>query len=411
MPKKNNTRISKEQAKQILKAYDVKTAEDVQYAVKDLMKEVLQTALEAEIDSTLGYSKHDTANKTTTNCRNGSYKKGVRSTFGNIDLDIPRDRNSEHEPHIVKKGMKDISNLQQRIISMYGRGMSQRDIQAHMEEIYGIDVSAEMISKVTDAIVPKIQEWQSRTLQSVYTIVYMDAIHFKVREDGRTINKAIYLAMGIDCDGMKDVLGIWIGENESSKYWLNVLSELKNRGVQDILVTCIDGLTGFEKAIHTVFPKTDIQRCIVHQIRYCCRFVSYKDRKEFCADMKQIYSAPSEELALQNLDNFKEKWGKPYHYAVKSWEDNWGSLSSFFKYPDEIRRLIYTTNPIESLNSSIRKVAGPKRIFPTNQSAIKSVFLAVENHTKKWTVRTRNWSSIFNQLSIHFSERLENFYG
>ena len=272
-------------------------------------------------------------------------------------------------------------------------------------EIQSVEVSAETVSKITDQILPKIKAWQSRELQDVYVIMYMDAIHFNVREEGKTIKKAIYIAMGIDGDGMKDVLGIWVGGNESSKYWLSVLTELKNRGVKDILISCIDGLTGFSEAISTVFPQAEIQRCIVHQIRYCCKFVNYKDRKSFCQDMKLIYKAPTEESAMEGLLTFEKKWGKKYGYAVKSWENNWAQLSTFFKYPDEIRRLIYTTNPIESLNSSIRKIAGPKRIFPTDDSALKSIYLVVEDKVRKWSMRTKNWNTIWGQLIIHFQEK------
>lgn len=402
--------LSKEQVKDIVETYGIKTALDAQEAVKDIMKDVLQKTLEAELDESLGYEKYDrkgSKKSGSTNSRNGSYGKTVKSGYGNIELEIPRDRENQYESMIIKKGESDVSGLQDRIISMYAKGMSTRDIHAHMKDIYGIEVSAEMVSKITDRILPSIREWQNRRLSSIYAIVYMDAIHFNVREEGRIIKKAVYLAMGIDCDGMKDVLGIWVGGNESSKYWLGVLTELQNRGVEDILISCIDGLSGFEDAINTVFPKTQIQRCIVHQIRYCCKFVNYKDRKQFCADMKLIYTSASEEIGLEALVGFDKKWGKKYGYAVKSWESNWASLATFFKFPSDIRRLIYTTNPIESLNSCIRKVAGPKRIFPTDDAALKSVFLAVQNRIKKWSTRPRNWSAIFGQLLIHFDHRLK----
>lgn len=399
--------LTKEQVKDVIELYNIKTAQDAHDAVKDLMKDILQKTLDAELSNTLGYEKHDYQSKKTANTRNGSYKKGVRSSLGSMSLDIPRDRNGEHEPLIVKKGQADVSSIDERIISMYGRGMSTRDINQHMQEIYGIDVSAEFVSKVTDKILPRIREWQDRILQPIYPIVYMDAIFLSVREDGHVVKKAVYLAIGIDSEGIKDVLGVWIGGNESAKYWLGVLTELKNRGVQDILICCIDGLKGFEQAIGTIFPQTEIQRCIVHQIRYSCKFVNYKDRKPFCSDMKEIYTAATEEGGLEQLKRFEETWGKKYSYAVKSWESNWASLSTFFKYPEEIRKLIYTTNPIESVNSSIRKVARPKRIFPTNDSALKMVFLALQGRIKKWTMRVRGWNMIIGQLSIHFGERLE----
>ena len=399
--------LSKEQLTSIIEAYDITSTEDAHMAVKDIMKGVLQKTLEAELDVSLGYEKYDRPKKDSANTRNGSYEKKVKSSFGPIDLDIPRDRQGEYAPIIVKKGQTDVSNLQERIISMYAKGMSNRDIYQHMHEIYGVEISADMVSKITDRLLPDIKAWQSRILNKMYVVLYMDAIHFNVREGGKVIKKAIYLALGIDCNGMKDVLGIWVGENESSKYWLSVLTELKNRGVEDILIACIDGLSGFPEAIETVFPQTEVQRCIVHQIRYCCKFVNYKDRKSFCEDMKLIYKASTEEAALEGLLSFDKKWGQKYAYAVKSWENNWAKLSTFFKYPEEIRRIIYTTNPIESLNSSIRKVTSPKRVFPTNDAVLKSVYLAVETRLKKWTTRIRDWGIIWGQISIHFQDRIE----
>jgi putative transposase len=399
--------FTKEHCKEIINAYGIQTAEDVEHAVKDLMKDVLQSALDAELGETLGYEKYERPENGTQNSRNGHYKKTVKSSHGPIELDIPRDRSGQYEPSVIKKGQSSISGIEERIIAMYARGMSTRDIHDHMHEIYGVEVSAEMVSKITDKLLPKIRDWQARQLQSIYPIIYLDAIQFSVKEDGKTVKKSIYIAMGIDAEGMKDVLGIWVGGNESSKYWLSVLTELKNRGLSDILICCVDGLTGFDQAIEAIFPKTEIQRCIVHQIRNACKFVSYKDRKEFCADMKFIYAAPTEDAGLEALLEFDRKWGKQYGYAVKSWENNWPNLSTFFKFPDEIRRLIYTTNPIESLNSCIRKTTTPKRVFPTDDSVLKSVFLAVETRVKKWTTRTKDWHIIWGQLTIYFQERLE----
>ena len=399
--------LSKDQIKSFVEAYGIKTVEDAHSAVKDLLGGALQQALEAELTASLGHNKYERQDASDKNYRNGTYKKTVNSTFGHIDLDVPRDRNGDYTPVIVKKGQTDISALESRIISMYAKGLSTRDIHDHMREIYGVEMSAEMISKITDKIVPQIREWQQRPLDRVYPIVYMDAIHFNVRDNGQTVKKAIYIALAIDCDGMKDILGVWVGGNESAKYWLSVLTELKNRGVHNILIACVDGLSGFKEAIEAVFPTTEIQRCIVHHIRYCCKFVNYKDRKEFCADMKNIYGAPTEVIALEYLEKFDKKWGKNYKYAVKSWEDNWSELSTFFKYPKEIRRLIYTTNPIESLNSSIRKTVGQKRTFPTDEAVLKSVFLAVQGCIKKWSTRTRDWHAIFNQLTLHFEDKLK----
>ena len=399
--------FKKEHCREIINAYGIQSAQDVEFAVKDLMKDVLQEALEAELGETLGYDKYDRTQSESSNSRNGHYKKTVKSSHGPIELDIPRDRHGDHEPLIVKKGQRNLSGIEERIIAMYARGMTTRDIHDHMQEIYGVDISAEMVSKITDKLLPKIRDWQARQLQPVYCIVYLDAIQFNVREDGRTIKKAVYLAMGVDGDGMKDVLGIWIGGNESSKYWLGILTDLKNRGLSDILICCIDGLSGFDQAIQTVYPQTEIQRCIVHQIRNSCKFVSYKDRKAFCADMKSIYAAPSEEAGRQALLDFDKQWGKQYGYAVKSWEVNWSELATFFKYPKEIRRLIYTTNPIESLNSCIRKTTTPKRLFPTDDSVLKSVFLTVDDKVKKWSARTRHWHTIWGQRAIHFHKRLQ----
>ncbi|MDA8575942.1 IS256 family transposase [Candidatus Marinamargulisbacteria bacterium] len=401
------SQLTPEQLASIMDAYKITSTEDIHHAVKDIMKGVLQQTLEAELDVSLGYRKYDRSQKDTDNSRNGSYKKHVKSSFGPIDLAIPRDHQGEHEPIIVKKGQSDVSNLQERVISMYGKGMSNRDIYQHMHEIYGVEISADMVSKITDRLLPEIKAWQSRLLQSVYPILYMDAIHFNVRDNGKVVKKAVYLALGIDCTGMKDVLGIWIGENENSKYWLSVLTELKNRGVQDILIACVDGLSGFSEAIETVFPLAEVQRCIVHHIRYCSKFVNHTDRKLFCKDMKQIYQATTEQSALEGLRTFDKKWGKKYGYAVRSWENNWAQLSTFFKYPNEIRRIIYTTNPIESLNSSIRKITTPKRVFPTDDAVLKSVFLAVNSRIEKWTSRTRDWGVIWGQISIHFQDRVK----
>ncbi len=356
--------------------------------------------------NTLSYDKHDCQNKKISNSRNGSYKKEVRSSLGSMCLNISRGRNVGHEPLLVKKGQADVSSLDESVISMHGHEMSARYIKQHKHDINGIDVSTKRASKVTDNILSRIREWQNRVLQPLYPIVYMDAIFLSVKEDGHVVKKAVYLAIGIDSDGMKDVLGLWICANESVKYWLGVLMDLKNRGVQDILICCIDGLKGFEQAIGTVFPQTEIQRCIVHQILYSCKFVNYKDRKLFCKDMKGIYTAATKESGLEQLRKFGMTWGKKYGYAIKSWEINWALLSTFFKYPDEIRKMIYNTNPVESVKSSISKVARPKRIFLTDDSAQKMVFLLLQGRTKKWTRRVHGWSIIIDQLSIHFGERM-----
>jgi len=399
--------LNKDQIKDIIKHYGVKNTQDVHNAVKDLMKDVIQATLEAELDVSLGYEKYERLPDKKGNARNGRYSKTVKSTFGNLDLDIPRDRDGEHEPLIVPKGEADVSNIQGRILSMCQLGLTTRAVKEHVKDIYGIDISAETISKITDQVLPHIRAWQARQLQTVYPIIYMDALHLNIRQDGKVGKKAVNIMIGIDCEGMKDVLGIWMNDVESAKFWLSVLTEVKNRGVKDVLIACVDGLTGFSEAINTVFPKTEVQRCIVHQIRNCCKFVNYKDRKEFCADMRSIYTAATEELALEALVEFGDKWGKKYGYAAKSWDSNWAELSGFLKYPDELRRIIYTTNPIESLNSSIKKLTGPKRLFPSDDAALKQVYFGVQSRLKKWTTRVRDWGVIWGQLSIYFEDRLK----
>ena len=306
--------------------------------------------------------------KTTSNARNGHSKKTVRSEYGNIDLDIPRDRNAEFEPQIIPKYQREITGIEGQILSLYAKGMSNRDIEDHLNNLYGIDVSPSMISKITDKIIPEIREWQSRQLEDVYPIVFMDAIHYSVRKDGVVVKKAVYLAIGIDKEGRKEVLGFWIGENESSKYWLNVLNELKNRGVQDILIMSVDNLKGFSEAISSVFPKTEIQKCVVHQIRNSIRYISYKDAREFTSDLKEMYNAPTLEQAEFKLDELEEKWGKKYMAVINSWRSNWNELTTYFKYDTKIRKLIYTTNPIESLNRQLRKYTKTKSLYPTDGS-------------------------------------------
>jgi len=344
--------------------------------------------------------------KTTSNARNGHSKKTVRSEYGNIDLDIPRDRNAEFEPQIIPKYQREITGIEGQILSLYAKGMSNRDIEDHLNNLYGIDVSPSMISKITDKIIPEIREWQSRQLEDVYPIVFMDAIHYSVRKDGVVVKKAVYLAIGIDKGGRKEVLGFWIGENESSKYWLNILNELKNRGVQDILIMSVDNLKGFSEAISSVFPKTEIQKCVVHQIRNSIRYISYKDTREFTSDLKEMYNAPTLEQAEFKLDELEEKWGKKYMAVINSWRSNWNELTTYFKYDTKIRKLIYTTNPIESLNRQLRKYTKTKSLYPTDEALMKSVYLSLKEATKKWTGRIPGWGEIYSQLSIYFEGRI-----
>ena len=374
--------------------------------LKDLLGDTLQGMLEAEMDEKLGYTKYDYRNKDTDDSRNGYSKKTVVSSLGEIDLDIPRDRKGEFEPQAVKKNQTDISNIEDQVLSMYAKGMTTRDISTHLRDVYGVDASAEMISHMTDRILPIAKEWQNRPLEKKYAVVFMDAVHFNVREDNRTVKKAVYVAIGIRLSGVKEVLGMWIGGNESAKYWLGVLNEIKNRGVEDIMIVSVDGLTGFVDAIGAVYPQAEVQRCIVHQVRYTTRFVNYKDRKEFVKDMKAIYQSPTEELALEKLDEFDEKWGKKYASSIASWRNNWAQLSTFFKYPEEIRKIIYTTNSIENFNRGLRKVTKSKSIFPTDDALFKSIYLAMMDITKKWSGKAWNWGQTLDQLMIYFGDRI-----
>ena len=390
--------LPREQLRQLIKENDIKDVNGIYDTMKDMFKDVLQEMLEAEMDVTLGYGKNEAKDKDTTNIRNGYSSKTLKTKFGNIEMDIPRDRNSEFEPKIVPKYQRNISGIEDKIIALYARGMSTRDIHDQVKDIYGIEVSAEMVSKITEKIVPEIKEWQSRPLETVYPFVFMDAIHYKIRDNGQIVNKAAYVVLGINMEGFKDVLGIWIGENETSKFWLGVLNELKNRNVQDVLIFSVDGLTGLKEAIEAVYPKAYIQRCIIHQLRNSFKYVSYKHLKEFSKDFKAVYKAPSEEAALEALYEVKDKWANQYPYALKSWETNWDVLSTFFKYPDEIRKIIYTTNIIEGLHRQFRKVTKSKSVFPSDAALEKMLYLATKNIMTKWTQRYRNWDMVLNQL-------------
>lgn len=392
--------------KGLLEHYKPKDAQDVQNMLKDLLGETLQDMLESEMDEHLGYSKYDYRNKETEDSRNGYSAKTVTSSMGPIELDIPRDRNGEFEPQIVKKHQTDISTIEDQVLSMYAKGMTTRDISKHLQDVYGVDASAEMISHMTDRILPIAREWQNRPLERKYAIVYMDAVHFNVREDNRTVKKAVYVAIGIRVTGQKEVLGMWIGGNESAKYWLGVLNEIKNRGTEDIMIVSVDGLTGFVDAIQAVFPKAEVQRCIVHQIRYSTKFISYKDRKEFVKDLKLVYKADTEEMAVVALDALEDKWGAKYPASVTSWRNNWPQLSVYFKYPPGIRRLIYTTNAIENFNRQLRKVTKAKSVFPTDDALFKILYLAMSEATEKWTGKAWDWGQTLDQLYIYFEGRI-----
>lgn len=392
--------------KRLIEEYDVKTTKDIQEMLKDLFAGTIQEMLEAELDDHLGYDRYDNKNKSIANSRNGYRQKKVKSDFGEVQISIPRDRNGDFEPRVVRNYENDISGIEDQIIGMYSKGMSTRDISSHLKSIYGIDVSHTLVSKITDRVLPLAQEWQNRALDTIYPIVFMDAIHYKVRSEGRIINKAAYIAIGINLEGVKDVLGIWVGENESSKYWLKVLTDIKNRGVKDILIASVDGLIGFKDAIQAVFPSTEVQRCIVHQIRNTLNYVSYKHRKEFARDLKLVYTATTEDVALNELTLVEQKWDKQYAIALRSWRNHWDELATYFKYPQEIRTLIYTTNSMESYNRLLRKVTKSKSVFPSDDALHKSLYLATMDISEKWTQKIRSWTQILAHLSIYFEDRI-----
>ena len=387
-------------------AKECHSVEDVHEMLKGLFKDTLQHIFEAEIEEHLGYKKHSVAGNNTGNSRNGYNKKTIQTKFGKTEVEIPRDRNGEFEPRIIGKYEKTSNQLEEQIIAMYAKGMSTRDIEDHMRDIYGIDVSPTMVSKITDKILPMISEWQSRPLDRVYPVVFLDAIHFKVRKDNRIINKAAYSVMAINMAGQKEILGIWVGENESASFWLSVCNDLKNRGVQDILIACKDGLAGFSEAISAAFPQTEIQLCIIHQIRNTMKYVPYKNQKELIADLKKIYQALTIEEAENSFTAFKDKWGKKYPIIVRSWENNWLELTAYFKYPYEIRRMIYTTNIIEGYHRQLRKVTKTKTAYPTDEALVKIIYLATIEASKKWTMSIKDWKSCISQFAIYFEDRL-----
>jgi transposase-like protein len=402
---------AKDTTREILRNYvreqKFDSADQVLTAMKEMFKDVLQEALEAEMDETLGYVKHNTEGDNTGNSRNGYFKKTVRSELGPVQLDIPRDRNGNFEPKIVPKNERSVTGIEGKILGLYAAGMTTRDIADQIKELYGVEISGEFVSNVTNRILPMVSEWQTRPLESVYSFVFLDAIHYKVHEDKRVVKKAAYVALGVNMNGEKEVLGIWVGQNESSKFWLGVLNDLQNRGVANVLVFCVDGLSGFQEAIEAAYPGAKVQRCIIHQLRASTKYISYKDRKAFTADLKLVYGAVTEEVALEKLMEAKEKWGKKYPNAIKTWEENWDSLSTFFMFPDYIRRIMYTTNAIESLNSQFRKLTKTKLIFPNDESLTKMLYLAVERISKRWTRVYPDWDRVINQLNILFEGQLK----
>ena len=392
---------------ELLSAANVQSMDDIQNLFKETIAEFMQGSLEAELDEELGYEPYDVKNKNTENSRNGHSKKTLRTSMGKVEIDIPRDRNGDFEPKILPKNQTSISqDMESKIISMYAKGMSVSDIEKHIRDIYGLEISDTTVSRITDKVLPAAKEWHQRPLESIYAVVFLDAIHYRVRSEGQIVKKAVYIAIGIDLDGKKDVLGMWVGENESAKFWASVLNNMRNRGVEDILIACTDNLTGFSQAIEAVFPKTDIQNCIIHQLRNSSKYVSYKDIKALMADLKKVYTAVDEEAALNALDEFAAVWDSKYPRISKSWYDNWANLSTYFKFPQELRKLIYTTNTIEGFNRQLKKVTKSKSVFPTDDSLFKMLYLAMTDITKKWTGRRQDWSRIYAQLVIYYADRI-----
>lgn len=374
--------------------------------LKQLTKALVERALEAEIEDHLGHGRNEPVTNESGNTRNGRSKKTLKGEFGEIPIDVPRDRHGSFEPQLIGKHQTRWSGFDDKIISMYARGMTVREIQSHLEEMYGTDVSPTLISSVTDAVMDEAKSWQMRPLDQLYPIVYLDCIHAKVRDNGIVRSKAVYLALGINMEGEKELLGLWIAQTEGAKFWLQVVTELKNRGVQDIFIACVDGLKGFPEAIETVFPKADVQLCIVHMVRYSLNYVSWKMRKEVASDLKAIYASASVDEAELQLDAFEEKWGKAYPPIVQSWRRNWARIIPFFDYPPEIRKIIYTTNAIESVNMSLRKVTKNRGAFPSDEALTKLFYLALMNISKKWSLPLRDWKAALNRFSIQFEDRM-----
>ena len=402
--RKEGTSRRERMAEMLMEEFEINSVKDIENALKELLGETIEKMLKEEITEHLDYEYNEVP--TGTNRRNGHNKKQLKSSYGNIDINVPRDREGTFNPLVVPKYENDISGIENQIISMYSKGMSTRDISKHIDSIYGFKLSQTTVSNITNKIIPSIEEWQNRPLQEIYPIVYLDAIHYNVKDNGVIVKKAVYIALGYNLDGFKEIIGMWIGENESSKYWLKILNEIQARGVKDILIISTDNLPGFSQAIEAVYPKTEIQKCIIHQIRNSTRYVSYKDIKEVMKDMKLIYKAPTEQIALLNFESFKEKWYEKYPNCCESWERNWTELTTYFKYPEYIRKLIYTTNSIEAFNRQLRKVTKTKSIFPSDQALYKMLYLTMVEASNKWTSRIKEWDRILSQLRIYFEGRL-----
>jgi transposase-like protein len=381
--------------------------EDVQHLLKELFKDTVEEMLESEMDEHLGYDKNSVTGNNSGNSRNGYNQKTISSQYGESEIKVPRDRNGEFEPQVLGKYQTKSNDIENQILAMYAKGMSTRDIEDHLKDIYGVEASASLISRITDKIMPQIIEWQSRPLDNVYPVVFFDGIVFKVRKDNKVINRCAYTVLAVTIDGRKEILGLWLSDNEGASFWLTICNELKNRGVKDILIACRDNLSGFSSAIETVFPQTEQQLCIIHQIRNSLKYVSYKDYKPITADLKLIYKAATLEEAEYQLLTFEEKWNKKYPQISKSWRDNWTELSTFFKYPEEVRRLIYTTNIVEGFHRMLRKITKTKTSYPTDESLKKSIYLSIMEISKKWNMPIRDWGIIIGQLSIYFEDRFD----
>ena len=413
MARKNGRQRSPEEAARRKKIRDllalsgVEGMEDIQQLFRETIAEFMESGLDAEMDEQLGYERYDVQGKETDDSRNGHSRKTLRTSFGDTTIQVPRDRKGEFDPLILRKNQTSISqDVEAKILSMYAKGMSTTDIGDHIRDIYGIEVSESTVSRITDKVLPEAREWQQRPLESIYAVMFMDAIHYHVRSEGQIVKKAVYIAIGIDLSGHKDVLGMWVGENESAKYWTTVLNSLRNRGVEDVFIACTDNLTGFANAIEAVFPRADIQNCIIHQLRNSSKYVSYKDLKALMADLKKVYAAVDEPSAEEALEAFAGRWDKKYPKISASWRENWPNLSTYFKFPEELRRLIYTTNAIEGFNRQLRKVTKAKAVFPTDDSLLKMLYLAMLDITKKWTGRRQDWAVIHAQLAVYYADRM-----
>ncbi len=389
-------------------ANECETPADVTKLLKELFAGTLEQMLEAEMEEYLGYGKHDNAGDNSGNSRNGFNKKTIKSEWGEAEINVPRDRRGTFEPKVIEKRQTRTDEIESRVLAMYGKGMSTREIEEYVRDIYGVEVSPSLVSKITDRIMPEVREWQSRPLDDVYPAVFFDGVWFKGRSDGKVVKRCVYSVLGVTVEGRKDILGIWIADSESASFWVSVFNDLKNRGVKDILIACHDNLTGFDRALETTFPRTESQLCIVHQIRNSLAFVSWKDRKAVAADLKLIYSATNLDDAEYQLEVFREKYNKRYPYILKSWDENWAELSVFFKYPDSVRRLIYTTNPVEGFHRMLRKYTKTKTMYPTDDALIKSIYMSVQEIYKKWTTSVRDWSDIWGQFTIFFDDRLKS---